>query len=154
MLTLYVNRHGSWLGATEDIVQETLLSVHKSLHTYRAGSPVRPWACAIARRRIADFAHACFKYKDYDLKPDGFSDDLSGGSWEDSLQDQHLVHKALSSLPKKYRDVTLMMRLQGFSVAEVSQKTGLSESAVKACNSRGGKLLKKKILALLSHNFL
>ncbi|HBR69932.1 MAG TPA: hypothetical protein DEA55_11210, partial [Rhodospirillaceae bacterium] len=39
----------------DDIVQEVLISVHKSLHTWSPDRPFRPWLAAIASFRKADF---------------------------------------------------------------------------------------------------
>ncbi|MGH6633133.1 MAG: sigma-70 family RNA polymerase sigma factor, partial [Sphingopyxis sp.] len=40
--------------AAEDVVQETLLTVHRVRHTYEPGRPVEPWLAAIAGRRSID----------------------------------------------------------------------------------------------------
>src|SRR5262245_4177870 len=38
----------------EDVVQQTLLNVHRARGAFVPGSPVMPWAYAIARRLIID----------------------------------------------------------------------------------------------------
>src|SRR4051812_23087834 len=40
--------------SASDLVQETLVSVHRARHTYRADRPFAPWLYAIARCRLAD----------------------------------------------------------------------------------------------------
>lgn len=44
----------------EDILQETLLAIHNSRHTYRRGEPLTAWVYAVARYKLLDFyrAHA------------------------------------------------------------------------------------------------
>src|SRR5262249_37946699 len=42
--------------AAEDLMQQTLLHVHRARGTFIAGSPVMPWALAIARRLMTDRA--------------------------------------------------------------------------------------------------
>jgi len=41
--------------SVEDLLQETLLSIHKSRHTYFPDRPVGPWFYAIAQYRMIDF---------------------------------------------------------------------------------------------------
>ena len=38
----------------EDIVQEVLIALHAKRHTWKAGTPVRPWVFAITRYKVAD----------------------------------------------------------------------------------------------------
>lgn len=38
----------------DDVVQDTLLTVHRIRHTYEPGRPVKPWLAAIAGRRAID----------------------------------------------------------------------------------------------------
>jgi len=38
----------------EDVVQETLISVHRARHTYDPGRPFAPWFYAIAAHRVVD----------------------------------------------------------------------------------------------------
>jgi RNA polymerase sigma-70 factor (ECF subfamily) len=38
----------------EDVVQETLISVHKARHTYDPARPFAPWFYAIASHRVVD----------------------------------------------------------------------------------------------------
>src|SRR5262249_42056168 len=42
--------------AAEDLVQETLLQMHRARGTFIPGAPVMPWAFAIARRLMIDSA--------------------------------------------------------------------------------------------------
>lgn len=39
----------------EDVVQEVLISVHKSLHTYDFKRPLMPWLMSITNFRITDY---------------------------------------------------------------------------------------------------
>src|SRR5271157_1070260 len=48
-LTQFISRRHA-----DDLLQETWLRVHEVRHTYRPGSPVRPWVYAIARNVRVD----------------------------------------------------------------------------------------------------
>src|SRR4029453_10505975 len=42
--------------AAEDLMQQTLLHMHRGRGSFIPGAPVMPWACAIARRLVTDSA--------------------------------------------------------------------------------------------------
>src|SRR5215468_8274281 len=42
--------------AAEDLMQQTLLHMHRARGSFIPGAPVMPWACAIARRLVSDSA--------------------------------------------------------------------------------------------------
>src|SRR5215470_20376392 len=42
--------------AAEDLMQQTLLHMHRARGSFIPGAPVMPWACAIARRLATDRA--------------------------------------------------------------------------------------------------
>ena len=46
----------------EDLVQDTLLSLHSVRATYDPARPFMPWLQAIARNRLADGARTLFPY--------------------------------------------------------------------------------------------
>jgi RNA polymerase sigma factor (sigma-70 family) len=47
------------------------------------------------------------------------------------LEDMHRLEVAFDHLPEHYRDVIVMARLQGMSRAEIAQRTGSTERAVR-----------------------
>jgi len=129
----------------EDLVQETLLAVHNKRHTYEPAQPVTAWLFAIARYKLVDLLRA-----------------RSGReALHEPLDDEHpalmsdaepVAHEArrdlallLQQLPDKQRLPIQYVKIEGLSVAEAAQRTGLSESAVKVGVHRGLKALAAKI---------
>ena len=55
LLCSYFRKKISSADLVEDLVQDTLLSIHKSRHTYLPDRPVGPWFYAIAKFRMVDF---------------------------------------------------------------------------------------------------
>lgn len=53
-LESYLRRHLRQLSSCEDIIQQTFLQMHLARGSFIVGSPVLPWAFAIARRLMID----------------------------------------------------------------------------------------------------
>ena len=137
-------RLAQWPDEVEDLVQETLLAVHNQRHTYRADMPVTAWAHAIARYKLVDWfrAHAVRGARNVPL--DG-AEELFSTQDADAAQARRDLGVLLASLPDKQRLPILHVKLEGLSVVETAQLTGLSESAVKVGVHRGLKALAARI---------
>ena len=96
----------------EDLVQETLMAVHAQRQTYRRGEPLTAWVHAVARYKLVDLWRRRERH--------------------DALNDPLDVDLRLPILHTK---------VEGLSVQETAQLTGLSESAVKVGVHRGLKTL-------------
>jgi RNA polymerase sigma-70 factor (ECF subfamily) len=114
----------------EDLVQEILLAVHNARHTYRPDEPLTAWVHAIARYKLMDFFRTL----------DGH-DDIFTESDDEAADARRDIGKLLVHLPDKQRVSIMHVKLQGLSIAEAAQLTGLSESAVKVSIHRGLKAL-------------
>lgn len=128
----------------EDILQETLLAVHNARHTYREDQPLTAWVHAIARYKLMDFfrAHSRREALHDELDDDGSVFVESDVEPADARRD---VGNLLETLPDRHRLPILLVKLQGLSVAEAAQRSGLSESAVKVGVHRGLKALAARI---------
>jgi len=128
----------------EDIVQEILISVHKSLHTYSTDRPFRPWLMAIVHFRKSDYLRQYYAARGDKQTPVEVLDfeknvvTFSGheGEWKD-------IEKALGSLPDKQRAIFEMVKIQGFTAKEVAEKMDMSVSAVKVSAHRSQQKLNK-----------
>jgi len=130
---------GSGAADLEDILQETLISIHNRLHTYDSAYPVTVWVNAIARYKVIDsFRASGYRFKQINL------DDL-GDVLADPVEHQpgaaRDVERLLSSLPVNLRRPIEDVKLRGLTIAESAARTGMSESAVKIGIHRGMKRL-------------
>ena len=57
------------------------------------------------------------------------------------------LHRALASLSGKQRQVIQLLKWEGFSVREVAERTGMSESSVKVTAHRGYRLLRRLLVS-------
>ncbi|WP_313213433.1 sigma-70 family RNA polymerase sigma factor [Stenotrophomonas acidaminiphila] len=128
----------------EDILQETLLAIHNSRHTYRSGEPLTAWVYAIARYKLMDFHRSHHRREALNL-PLEAAQDVFAASDTESAQARHDIGQLLEALPDRHRLPILHVKLGGLSVSETARLTGMSESAVKVGIHRGLKALALKI---------
>jgi RNA polymerase sigma-70 factor (ECF subfamily) len=128
----------------EDLVQETLLAVHNKRHTYDADQPLTAWIHAIARYKFIDLLRAHSAREDLN---DPLEDELLLFSemTHDAFEAKKDVEKLLMELPERQRLPIVHVKLEGLSVAETANRTGMSESAIKVGIHRGLKALAEKI---------
>jgi RNA polymerase sigma-70 factor (ECF subfamily) len=124
----------------EDLVQETLLAVHNQRHTYDAVQPLTAWLHAIARYKLVDLLR---RRSRGDALNDPIEDELEifAVADRDAHDAKRDLEKLLATLPDKQRLPIVHVKIEGLSVAETAQLTGLSESAVKVGVHRGLKVL-------------
>jgi RNA polymerase sigma-70 factor (ECF subfamily) len=122
----------------EEALQEALLAIHLRLDTWRPDAPVLPWACAIARYKAIDLIRQRGRIP-VALPLDEITEPaVDAGDGVDTAMD---VRDALAALPRYMRVSVEAVKIEGLSVAEASQRTGLSESAVKVGVHRGLKAI-------------
>lgn len=124
----------------EDLVQETLLAVHNHRETYKEDEPLTPWIHAIARYKLADLLR---RRSGREALTDPLEDDIDvlASPESEAMDARHDVESLLEQLPERQRLLIQYLRLDGLSVVEAAQLTGMSESAVKVGLHRALKTL-------------
>jgi RNA polymerase sigma-70 factor (ECF subfamily) len=130
----------------EDLVQETLLAMHNQRHTYDPSQPVTAWLHAIARYKLVDLLRRRARHEALNDPIDDVDavllavDAREGGVQRD-------LAALLGRLPERQRLPIVLMKLEGLSVIETAQRTGMSPSAVKVGVHRGMKALAAQLRA-------
>jgi len=127
----------------EDIAQEILMSVHKSMDSFR-GKDDRSffaWFFRIARNRIADVATYEGAQKRQPVPRMAFSQTSPSTPLVRNEQ-LDLMLKALESLPDDYRSVIQLVRLEELPVKEVAELLGRTENAVRILYCRALKAMR------------
>jgi len=128
----------------EDLVQEILLAVHNARHTYRPEEPLTAWIHAIARYKLTDYFRARSRHDALNDPLDDTFELLAAPDLEPA-QAKRDVARLLEQLPDRQRLPIMHVKLEGLSVTETAQLTGMSESAVKIGVHRGLKALAARI---------
>lgn len=122
----------------EDLVQETLIAVHNRRASYDPNRPFLTWAFAMARYKMID------EIRRKRLRKTVPIDDVAGLFAQDDYEAASAaqdVQKLMAGLPEKQRKVIQYVKLDGFSVIEAAERSGLSPSNVKVSIHRGLKRL-------------
>lgn len=129
--------------AADDVMQEVLISVHKSLSTYSADKPFKPWLSAIINFRRTDYLRKHYAKRD-DQKtsldnPEYIAQNVTNMGHAGELKD---IENALSALPEKQREIFQLIKIEGYTAEEVANKMDMKVSAVKVSAHRTAKKLK------------
>jgi RNA polymerase sigma factor (sigma-70 family) len=119
-------------GDVDDTVQETLLAIHRRRHTYDPQLPLTPWLAGIARRKWIDQLRGMSRRAFEELPTD-----IPVADHEAAVTSASVLASLLDELRPAQAQAITLVKLQGYSVEEVSRETGLSSSAVKMNIHRG-----------------
>jgi RNA polymerase sigma-70 factor (ECF subfamily) len=129
----------------EDVLQDTLLTVHRARHSFLAGRPVGPWLYAICEHRMAEFYRRHRRIEAVEMPAELPEVAVADGSELDTAGLGDLVREALMKLPRKQRAIIESLKLHDLSVREVALQAGMSESAVKVTAFRGYEAIRKML---------
>lgn len=121
----------------EDLVQETLISIHSRRETYDRERPFTVWAFAVARHKLIDL----LRRGRAEFSLDGLEDVLAGADFESATMARMDLETLLAQLPAKQARAIRDTKIEGLSVAEAALKGGLSAADVKVSVHRGLKHL-------------
>ena len=130
----------------EEMVQDTLLTVHRVRHTYDPARPFSPWLAAIAQRRAIDILRRRQRVSKYETADAGRVETFSGAAANND--DVEAVHSAeeianlLQRLPARQREAIERLKLQEMSLAQAAQVSGQSVGALKVNAHRALKALR------------
>ncbi len=127
----------------DDIAQEVLISVHKSLNSYSPDRPFKPWLNAIIQFRRTDLLRKYYRDKKTKERSkeniDIFGQNVTFQTTSGELKD---IEKAIASLPAKQQKIFRMIKVEGYSAKEVASEMDMSVSAVKVAAHRTTNKLK------------
>ena len=115
----------------DDLVQDTLMSVHSKRQSFDPSRPYLPWLAAIARYRWVD---ALRRMRDTDeLHPEQIASEEDDSPVVARLS----IARLLSQLPARQANAIVLTRIEGHSVADAARICGQSENLVKVNVHRG-----------------
>lgn len=124
----------------EDLVQETLLSIHLQRGTYDPTLPLGAWVRSIARHKLIDAWRRRGRREAFHEPLESVAESLLATEDEDPGARRDLM-RLLATLPDAQRRAIELTKLDGLSVAEAARTTGASATAIKTQVHRGLKRL-------------
>ena len=124
----------------EDLVQDTLMTVHNKRQTYDTARPLGPWVAAIARHRWIDHMRTTLKYVETPI-----DDDFPAEEPAKDESAKHDIKILLQLIPSPQAQVIEMVKLKEMSIEETAKATGHSPSSVKVMIHRGMKKMMRSV---------
>jgi RNA polymerase sigma-70 factor (ECF subfamily) len=125
----------------EDVMQEVLVSLTRSLPKFRGESSLATWAYTVAR-------HACARQRRKGVHEPQRLESLEGGGDRSALQVpdraqdpqralerselRSAIERAIAELPSSQKEVLVLRDVEGLTAAQVGHILGIQERAVKA----------------------
>jgi RNA polymerase sigma-70 factor (ECF subfamily) len=129
----FLLRHTRDRSRAEDLLQQTMLRLHRARDQFIPGAQVLPWAFAIARRLLVDAARRDRR----DVVGDGSDPDAGAVSAPGPDEFVHAnelavrIERTLAGLPESQRVAFQLIKQDGLSLAEAAQVLGITVTAVK-----------------------
>lgn len=120
----------------DDLIQDTLLSVHRKLATCDASRPFLPWLAAIARYRWVDQLRRTYRADEVPM-----DEEYAALSEEPAISARISLDRLFQHLSSAQAEVIELVKIKGLSVTEAALATGQSESLIKVNIHRGLKRL-------------
>lgn len=124
----------------DDLVQDTLASVHRKRASYDPGRPFLPWLAAIARYRWVD--HLRVVYSRAEASDAAL---ITEAAFEAEVLARISLDRMLARLAPAQAQAIRLVKIEGLSIAEASIRAGQSEALVKVNIHRGLRRLAQHI---------
>lgn len=125
----------------EDVIQETLLAIHRVRHTYDPLRPLLPWVAAIASARAIDALRQHGRNREVQ---DDDAMNLQAAATEETDRGTDQLNGILQSLPVRQREIVESVHLREQSLAQAAAEKNLSVAAVKSLLHRAMSNLRKR----------
>jgi RNA polymerase sigma-70 factor (ECF subfamily) len=140
----FVRKRAGEAAWCDDVVQESLLAVHRARHTYDPARPFVPWLYAIVQNRFIDALRLQRRRLLRELDAAAASEHGARPAQErDALLGD--VRRAVRTLPENQRRVIELLKFEDLSVREVAVRLGITETNVKVTAHRGYRALRKQM---------
>jgi RNA polymerase sigma-70 factor (ECF subfamily) len=143
-LRAYVRARAGDVPWVDDVVQETLLSVHDARHTYDAHRSFAAWFYAIARNRLTDEFRRAVRRRAREVAVELLPEPAAVVT---DASERQALENALGRLPRRQRHIIAAMKFDGEPVSDIAARMGMTESAVKVMAHRGYKILRRLLVA-------
>jgi RNA polymerase sigma-70 factor (ECF subfamily) len=124
----------------EDVLQQTMLRIHRARGRFIVGAEVMPWAFAIARRLLIDSArrdrnesrNVSLETGGHEASPvEAAADQRPADELIDSQRLARALEAEIERLPEIHRVAFKLLKKDGLSIREAAQVLGATPTAVK-----------------------
>jgi len=131
-----------------DLTQETFLRAQKAFPKYDQERPFAPWIFRIARRQLADYFRRRPPQATDVLEADPADPGADPLGHAERAERSAMVWRQAARLKPKLHQVLLLHYEEGFSIAEMGEVMGLTQTHVKVLLFRARSALKKHLSSI------
>lgn len=146
LIRAVARRHGVAQDQLDDVVQETLLTVHRVRHTYDPTRSYDAWLAALAGRRAIDGLRRSGRHAHREIGDElavaRHPDAHDASAESERAQQADRLHAAIADLPPGQREAVEQLGLKELSLQEAAARTGRSTGALKVNLHRALKALR------------
>ncbi|MGN2244257.1 RNA polymerase sigma factor [Frateuria sp. GZRR33] len=149
LIRAVARRQGVTHDHLDDVVQETLLTIHRVRRTYDPSRSYDAWLSALAARRAIDGLRRSGRQTHREVGDElavaMHPDERDASSESDRVQQASRLRAAIAELPPGQREAVEQLGLKELSLEEASARTGRSTGALKVNLHRALKTLRGRI---------
>ena len=113
----------------DDITQECLIGIHRSLETYDPHKDLKPWVLGIIKHKIADYFRQWERRKEVVLENKDFPVTKPDLATNTKTEEYERVWSMVHQLPETQRRALILTQVAGLSTKKASLEEGISEAA-------------------------
>ncbi len=117
----------------EDVKQNALMAIYKSLKTFDVSKDLSPWVNAIIDFKIADYYRKKNRTKDKEVNIDSEHVTIPGVEANIDFEMIDMIEQ----LPEKFIEPIVLTKIKGHSTKEAAQILNIKENALRTRVSRG-----------------
>jgi RNA polymerase sigma-70 factor (ECF subfamily) len=129
----------------DDLLQETLVRVHRHLPELQDDDRLLPWAHRIAKHTLIDHYRLRARQLEHDAQSLGAEPDPTATDDNHNELVASWLVPMMHNLPDEYRQALKMAEIEGLSQREMATKLGLSASGARTRVQRARKLLRAEL---------
>jgi RNA polymerase sigma-70 factor (ECF subfamily) len=149
LIRAVARRQGVAQDQLDDVVQETLLTVHRVRHTYDPARSYDAWLAALAGRRAIDALRRGGRQAHREVGDDvavaRHPDEQDASAESERAQQATRLRRAIAELPPGQREAVEQLGLKELTLEEAALRTGRSTGALKVNLHRALKALRRRI---------
>ena len=123
----------------DDLTQESLMGVHKSLASYHPSRELKPWIRAIIRYKMVDYFRAQARRHEVELSENVEEVTNEGGGTnrvERGSEDYARARELVERLSEPMRQALMATKYEGLSCEEAAHRQGITPAALRKRLSR------------------
>ncbi len=129
----------------ENLIQEVLMAMHKSRHTYDSEKPFMSWFLAITHYKHIDFLRKRKELLTH-ISPESIqSEDQSPIDHLILKERKEVLLKSIDSLDDRSKKIVTLLKIENKKIPEIAAELNLSESNVKVIAHRAYETLRLEI---------